>query len=72
MCAHKHLSPRIPERLVCGKKLVLSHYWGFNLSYGKKTMRGIFALEYNRTVYDALLLLHVRVYNFQLSLVPSK
>lgn len=58
MCAHKHLSPRIPERLVYRIKLI-SHYWDLNPSYGKNTVREIRTLKDNKTDYGTFLLLHV-------------
>ena len=40
MCAHKHLSPRIPERLVSGINLYYYPIIGTYVSSGKKTMKG--------------------------------
>lgn len=42
MCARKHLLSRILERLACGVKLLLSHYWDSDPRYRKKTVRGFF------------------------------
>lgn len=60
VCARKAPVIQVSREVtVWNKTVILSHYWDLNPRYRKKTARGLCTLEYNKTLYGTLLLLHV-------------